>query len=164
MKKRTNPKISSPASQVKPDTTELLIKMQQHLVLLEKKIDNLLNQASQRPPEAKPLQHFKLSHSRPQAPYGGNRSARTMFKAICADCNNECEVPFRPTQGRPVYCQQCFSKRKRGLPTEKSGSFKPSHYDRPRRREITPQHPFKKYMGSRKHSPAQNPAFKKRKR
>ena len=37
---------------------------------------------------------------------------REMHKAVCADCGQECEVPFKPTEGRPVYCRECFSKRR----------------------------------------------------
>ena len=37
---------------------------------------------------------------------------RTMHKAVCADCKKECEVPFEPTAGKPVYCRECFAKRK----------------------------------------------------
>ena len=32
------------------------------------------------------------------------------FKAVCADCGQECEVPFKPTEGRPVKCNDCFRK------------------------------------------------------
>jgi CxxC-x17-CxxC domain-containing protein len=35
---------------------------------------------------------------------------REMHKAVCADCGKECEVPFKPTEGRPVYCRDCYSK------------------------------------------------------
>ncbi|MDO9540512.1 MAG: DNA-directed RNA polymerase [Methanocalculus sp.] len=35
---------------------------------------------------------------------------REMSKAICADCGCECEVPFKPTEGRPVYCRDCLPK------------------------------------------------------
>lgn len=31
-----------------------------------------------------------------------------MHKATCDQCGNECEVPFRPTKGKPVYCSDCF--------------------------------------------------------
>jgi CxxC-x17-CxxC domain-containing protein len=37
---------------------------------------------------------------------------RQMFKAVCAECKKECEVPFNPSSNRPVYCKDCFSKRK----------------------------------------------------
>ena len=39
-----------------------------------------------------------------------SRPQRTMHKAICAECGKECEVPFEPTEGRPVYCRECFAK------------------------------------------------------
>jgi len=35
---------------------------------------------------------------------------REMHKATCSDCGKECEVPFKPTQGKPVRCQECFKK------------------------------------------------------
>ena len=35
---------------------------------------------------------------------------REMHKAVCADCRKECEVPFKPTEGRPVYCRDCYRK------------------------------------------------------
>ena len=35
---------------------------------------------------------------------------REMHKATCADCGKECEVPFQPTEGRPVYCRDCYTK------------------------------------------------------
>jgi len=33
---------------------------------------------------------------------------KTMFKAVCQECHNECEVPFRPTAGKPIFCSDCF--------------------------------------------------------
>jgi len=44
---------------------------------------------------------------------GGDRrdqQPKEYFKTKCSDCGNECEVPFKPTQGRPVYCRDCFKK------------------------------------------------------
>ena len=35
---------------------------------------------------------------------------RQMFPAICAQCGKETEVPFEPTNGRPVYCNDCYRK------------------------------------------------------
>jgi len=35
---------------------------------------------------------------------------REMHKAVCADCGKECEVPFKPTEGKPVYCRDCYRK------------------------------------------------------
>lgn len=42
-----------------------------------------------------------------------NDGPREMHKAVCSDCKNECEVPFKPTEGKPVYCRDCFSKHKK---------------------------------------------------
>jgi len=39
-----------------------------------------------------------------------DRFNREMHKATCADCGKECEVPFKPTAGRPVYCRDCYRK------------------------------------------------------
>ena len=41
-----------------------------------------------------------------------NRGPQEMHKATCSDCGKECEVPFKPTEGRPVYCKDCFQKHK----------------------------------------------------
>lgn len=43
---------------------------------------------------------------------GFNRGPREMHKAVCDDCKKECEVPFKPSGDRPIYCKDCFSKRK----------------------------------------------------
>lgn len=31
-----------------------------------------------------------------------------MFRATCANCGIQCEVPFRPTGSKPVLCNNCF--------------------------------------------------------
>jgi CxxC-x17-CxxC domain-containing protein len=37
-----------------------------------------------------------------------SRGPREMFDAVCARCNKDTQVPFRPTGARPVYCSDCF--------------------------------------------------------
>ena len=49
---------------------------------------------------------------------GGFRSnfsegPRESHKATCSECGQECTVPFKPTEGKPVYCRDCYQKRKR---------------------------------------------------
>jgi len=53
---------------------------------------------------------------------GGFRSfgPREMHKATCSACGEECEVPFKPSQDRPVYCRDCFMKQKGKKPKEES--------------------------------------------
>lgn len=33
-----------------------------------------------------------------------------MYPAICSACGNECKVPFKPQEGRPVYCKACYEE------------------------------------------------------
>ena len=46
----------------------------------------------------------------------GNRSSgpREMFTAPCSSCGREARVPFRPTNGKPVYCSDCFRAQRGG--------------------------------------------------
>ena len=37
---------------------------------------------------------------------------REMHKATCSECGKECEVPFKPTEGRPIYCKDYFAKKR----------------------------------------------------
>ena len=38
---------------------------------------------------------------------------REMHKAVCSECGQECEVPFKPTEGKPVYCKECFRNKRK---------------------------------------------------
>ena len=42
--------------------------------------------------------------------FGGGQ--REMHKAVCSECKKECEVPFKPSGDRPIYCKECFTRRK----------------------------------------------------
>jgi CxxC-x17-CxxC domain-containing protein len=35
---------------------------------------------------------------------------KRVYSAICSKCGSKCEVPFRPTGGKPIYCSNCFRK------------------------------------------------------
>ncbi len=39
---------------------------------------------------------------------GGAGGPKEMFDAVCAQCGAQTTVPFKPSQGRPVYCRDCF--------------------------------------------------------
>ena len=43
---------------------------------------------------------------------GPRRSSfeKEMHSVTCDKCGKECEVPFKPTSGKPVYCRDCFRK------------------------------------------------------
>jgi CxxC-x17-CxxC domain-containing protein len=46
-----------------------------------------------------------------------------MHQAICAQCGKPCEVPFKPTSGRPVYCNDCFGSKKETGGNRDRGGF-----------------------------------------
>ena len=39
-------------------------------------------------------------------------ASRVETTTVCSQCGRETTVPFKPTQGRPVYCRECFLSRK----------------------------------------------------
>ncbi len=57
--------------------------------------------------------------SKPEQGAGGgggggydSRPRRELFSVTCDDCGQETQVPFRPSQDRPVYCRDCFGQRR----------------------------------------------------
>jgi CxxC-x17-CxxC domain-containing protein len=55
----------------------------------------------------------------------GRRDSRPkeMHKAVCDNCGNDCEVPFRPSKDKPIYCSDCFERKEGG------GSRRPDRRD-----------------------------------
>ena len=43
---------------------------------------------------------------------GAGTAWRVETKTVCSQCGKETTVPFKPTQGRPVYCRECFQQRR----------------------------------------------------
>jgi len=37
-----------------------------------------------------------------------DRERPQMFDAICSDCGRKCQVPFKPSTDKPIYCSECF--------------------------------------------------------
>jgi len=71
---------------------------------------------------------------------GGYGGRREMYKAVCAECGKECEIPFEPKEGRPVYCSDCFEKKDGGSQAPRNFQDRGSRRsDFERRREIRPQ-------------------------
>ena len=102
---------------VGPDITDLVNKISQQLVFLEKKIDTLISQSSERPSHRfDETQHrrFDRPHRYDQGNQDNRPRERTFTQATCAECKKTCEVPFKPSGDRPVYCSECFAKRKGG--------------------------------------------------
>lgn len=120
-----------------PDIEGLFSALQQQLDGMEKKIDALMSRPSQRPPEPRPFQKpFQQSPGSQARGPGGQVNTyrdRVMYKAVCADCKKDCEVPFKPSGERPVYCKECFTKHKgtspfRPRPDTRHGETHPTHH------------------------------------
>lgn len=55
-----------------------------------------------------------------------------LHDAVCDECGKDCQVPFKPSGGKPVFCSECFEK-KGGRGDNRSsrrGSYKPRFSDR----------------------------------
>jgi len=48
----------------------------------------------------------------PRGGGGGGGVPREFFVAICGECGKEAQLPFKPRGDRPVYCSDCFSKKR----------------------------------------------------
>jgi len=92
------------------DLLSVINKIQEHLLLLDRKIDTLIQRSST---QAKIIPSKPPINNPPLAPKPiDHHQRREMYKAICADCQKECSIPFKPSGDRPVYCKDCFSRRK----------------------------------------------------
>jgi len=138
VKKRFKRKSLLTMPQDEPGVAGLINKVQQQLSAMEKKLDILIGQPSKRPFEKsysqKPSRHFDHSHRHDRGRQGNGPRERTYTRVICADCNKECEIPFKPSGDRPVYCKECFSKRKKGSLFNTSRDNRPEERDFPRER------------------------------
>lgn len=105
------------------DVAELILKVQQQLTFLDKKVDALITQCSK--PAEQPGRYYHRDHHQGPVRQESAFRERTMHKAVCADCSKECEVPFKPTGDRPVYCRECFAKRKHGMGHEQPRAPRP---------------------------------------
>ncbi|MFC1709356.1 CxxC-x17-CxxC domain-containing protein [Candidatus Omnitrophota bacterium] len=106
--KRMKTKLSSTSVGVDQDIAGLLTALVQKLTSFETKIDAVLSWISLQSSVAPRQQPLPVPSTE------RHREPRIMHKVICADCKKECEVPFKPSGDRPVYCKECFSRRKAG--------------------------------------------------
>ena len=101
----------------KVDIEGLLRELQAKLNAVEEKLDTLISRtavmsrviSTERDPDFKTRATVTKNFSIPQ---DRDPRERKMYKVICADCKQQCEVPFMPKANRPVYCKTCFSNRR----------------------------------------------------
>ena len=149
--------------QAETDLAGLVNKMYEQLVALEKKVDTLISRSSDRVQESDHFQksgpRFGHSNRHGGARYDERSRERNFTQAVCAECGKECEVPFKPTGDRPVYCRDCFSARK------DSGPFKGKFGNRSREGNFTRERNFDNRSETKGARPGKKkgPFFRKRK-
>ena len=68
---------------------------------------------------------------------GSDEDRPMIYEAVCSACGQDCEIPFRPTGSRPVFCNSCFKKEENGggRPPQRFGGAgrggRPSFGDKP---------------------------------
>lgn len=132
---------SSAAEPEMPNLAAVMMKIAERLESLEKKMDAMMSSGQPRfqqnqAPQPRHAQNFQPRrpqqnpHAHPHQPKQNHnfqqpqqKPARALFKAVCADCQKDCEVPFQPTGERPTYCKECFAARKSGGNFRKEPNF-----------------------------------------
>lgn len=149
MKKFHRGKRDKAPRRAEPDIQELFTQLQEQLASMERKIDALMIHIPHRQAHAERQQEPRKTES---------FNERPMHKAVCADCGNDCEVPFKPSGDRPVYCKECFSKRKSGA------SFKENRAPRPDQSFQRQEHHSQNHAegGRQRHSRMKKSSFKRR--
>jgi CxxC-x17-CxxC domain-containing protein len=54
---------------------------------------------------------------RGQEPSRQTHHPRVETATTCTQCGKETTVPFKPSQGRPIYCRECFQQRRNSTAT-----------------------------------------------
>jgi CxxC-x17-CxxC domain-containing protein len=73
------------------------------------------------PKRCKPCKSRRSAQQQGASPTGGPAAAgisRTETRTECSECGISTTVPFKPTQGRPVLCRQCFKNKRPPAPGE----------------------------------------------
>jgi CxxC-x17-CxxC domain-containing protein len=74
----------------------------------------------------------KFGGNKPWERSGGRDFDRpTMHDAVCSECGRDCQVPFRPTGNKPVFCSDCFKKDDYSPRRSEGGDFHKSFDQKP---------------------------------
>ncbi len=99
------------------DVAEVMVQIQEQLAALDQKLEAFITKSLTELAQTLAAQK-QAAPPRPVPPSPMTRSPepprRPMFAVICFECGKDCEIPFKPSAGRPVYCQECFARRKAG--------------------------------------------------
>ena len=53
-----------------------------------------------------------------------------MHEATCDECGKQCQVPFKPNNNKPVYCNNCFRKHDSRLSRDETGNTSSGELER----------------------------------
>lgn len=84
-----------------------------HMMRWLKNNPNMLQYAKTGWPKLKNYQLFKKFHIPTQTEH------IQTYKTVCADCGNNCEVPFQPETTKPAYCKKCWKQHKQHKPLKR---------------------------------------------
>ena len=131
MKKSAKVKLTA-MPKVDPYIEGLMSKVVERLIRLEQKIDTVVSQTAARGAASGPTPNAQRPAPQAQAPQPPRRE-RQLYEAVCADCSKVCEVPFKPSEDRAVYCKECWARRK-----SQPGGGRPQPPSRPGMPTFTP--------------------------
>ncbi|MGV8151230.1 MAG: CxxC-x17-CxxC domain-containing protein [Candidatus Woesearchaeota archaeon] len=60
-----------------------------------------------------------------------------LHHAICDKCGRDCDIPFKPTGGKPIYCRSCFRANDSEKPSKQNNNYdkrRPNNYTESRDR------------------------------
>lgn len=100
------------------DVNVLMAQIQAQLAVLDRKLDQFMTKSLKELAEAlaasKPAQVVHVPAPASSHPRPNDRPGRQMYAVVCFDCGKDTEIPFKPSGDRPVYCKECFAKRRSG--------------------------------------------------
>jgi CxxC-x17-CxxC domain-containing protein len=67
-----------------------------------------------------------------------DKYGRELFDAVCTECGQDAEVPFKPKEGKPAYCPECFKKKKQQRKQERAMEKKESIVEKKQDEEPEP--------------------------
>ncbi len=100
------------------DVGKTMLQIQEQLAALDSKLDAFINKSLTDLAQALATQKAAVAPRpvvQPPAPIRAPEPPRRpMYAIVCYQCGKDCEIPFKPTPGRPVYCPECFAQKKAG--------------------------------------------------
>lgn len=101
-----------------------------------------------------------VSESEPRLASFAEPEEKPSYPALCATCNMEIRVPFKPDPNRPTFCKECFKSHQRKLAREREERHSSSSTDEPavvQPRTPSPPPAPKRSLSARVYEPTRAP-------